>query len=48
MYYVPVVLVAPDVEREEPDEASDLHEEVDDDGEARVEGERVYCRHCVG
>ena len=45
---VPVVLVPPDVQRKEPDEARDLHEEVDDDGEPRVEGERVDGRHCEG
>ena len=42
---IPIVLVAPDVQREEPDEASDLHEEVDKDSESRVEGERVDGRH---
>ena len=42
---LPVVLVSPDVQREESDKASDLHEEVDDDGEARIEGERVDSRH---
>ena len=36
----------PDVQREKADEASDLHKKVDDDGEARVEGERVDGRHC--
>ena len=41
----PVVLVPPDVEREESDEARDLHEEVDDDGEAGVQRERVHGGH---
>ena len=41
----PVVLVPPDVEREESDEARDLHEEVDDDGEPGVQRERVHGGH---
>ena len=40
-----VVLLPRHVEGHEGDEAGDLHEEVDDDGEAGVEGERVDGRH---
>ena len=40
-----VVLLPGHVQGHEGDEAGDLHEEVDDDGEPRVEGERVDGRH---
>ncbi len=44
---VSVALLPGHIQRHERDEHGELHEEVDDDGEAGVDGERVDSGHVV-